>query len=276
MHFSLAAFLLTTFVAKASAQFSPTPFIAGVTVNYTTNTLTITGSTYCTFAAPAVTLDGVKLTVKSFNKTTIVAQLAAIPAPGTYLLLVIDRLFVGDFDLTVGATGPQGPIGLTGPTGPKGATGATGPTGPDGPAGPAGPSGFGLVYSAAILNSGALTPFFFPPNASGDPTVGGNWILYSQALIPVPVACTFDSLYVNASAVPYGMGGGGTPITITLWVNNVATALTVSVDNTLGAAAGNMTGASVAVNSGDTISLQASGAGLGTGAEIISTSLHCK
>jgi hypothetical protein len=91
----------------------------------------------------------------------------------------------------------------------------------------------------------------------------------------MPVACTFDSLYVNAGAVPSGLGGGG-PITITLWVNNTATALAVSVDNTSGAAAGNKTGASVSVNAGDTIALDATGDGVSAGSGFIATSLHCQ
>jgi hypothetical protein len=91
----------------------------------------------------------------------------------------------------------------------------------------------------------------------------------------MPVACTFDSLYAYADAVQYGLGGGG-PITITLWVNNTATGLSVTIDNTSGAAAGNHTGASISVNPGDTISLQATGAGISNGQEVIATSLHCQ
>ncbi len=91
----------------------------------------------------------------------------------------------------------------------------------------------------------------------------------------MPVACTFDSLYVYASAVPYGLGGGG-PITIALWVNNAATALSVNVDNTNGSVMANQTGASVSVHPGDTISLQASGDGVTNGSATIATSLHCQ
>jgi hypothetical protein len=133
-----------------------------------------------------------------------------------------------------------------------------------------------MVFAAAVLNP-ASAPFFFSPNASGDATVGGDWILYSQALIPMPVACIFDSLYVNAGAVPPGDGGGGS-VTITLWVNGVAKGLSVTVDNTNGAAAGNQTGASIPVSPGDTIALQATGnlvSPIG-GEDIIATSLHCQ
>jgi len=170
-----------------------------------------------------------------------------------------------------------GPTGATGPQGPKGATGPQGPTGPTGATGAAGSSGPGLVFAAAILYPTVFSPsgFFFSPNASGDATQSGNLILYNQALIPMPVACTFDSLYVYASAVPYSLGGGG-PITITLWVNNAATALSVNVDNTNGSATANQTGASISVHAGDTISLQASGDGVTSGSATLATSLHCQ
>ena len=146
LRISLAALLFTTLASSVSAQFSPIPFIASATTNLTANppTLTITASQYTTFVAPAVTLNGVKLTIKSFTSTTIIADLGSVTAPGTYLLIVTDRLFVGEFDVTIGAAGPQGPqgpIGLTGPAGASGATGVKGATGPAGPAGPAGPTG---------------------------------------------------------------------------------------------------------------------------------------
>lgn len=178
----------------------------------------------------------------------------------------------------VGPTGPAGPAGATGPHGTTGATGPQGPAGPTGPQGPAGSSGQSLVFAAVILYPTVWSPssgFFFSPNASGDATQSGNLILYNQALIPMPVACTFDSLYVYAGAVPYGLGGGG-PITITLWVNNAATALSVNVDNTSGTVTANQTGASVSVNPGDTISLQASGNGVTMGSGTLATSLHCQ
>ena len=179
----------------------------------------------------------------------------------------------------VGPTGPTGPTGPAGATGPQGPTGATGPQGSAGPTGPTGPAGagHGLVFAAAFLYPIYWTPsgFFFSPNATGDATQSGNLVLYNQALIPMPVACTFDSLYVYAGAVQYGLGGGG-PITITLWVNNVATALSVNVDNTSGAVTANQTGASISVNPGDTISLLASGDGVTMGSSTIATSLHCQ
>jgi uncharacterized protein (TIGR03437 family) len=181
-----------------------------------------------------------------------------------------------------GVTGSTGSIGAPGATGATGAAGATGATGVGtvGPAGPTGATGSGgagagLAFAANVLNPGVNSSFYFSPTASGDATIGGNWVSYDQALITMPVACTFDSLYVNASAVPFGLGVGGS-ITTTLWVNNSASALAVTVDNSSGAGTGHTTGASVAVSQGQTISLQATGAGIPAGSSIIATSLHCQ
>jgi collagen type VII alpha len=180
-----------------------------------------------------------------------------------------------------GSAGPTGAAGLNGSTGATGAPGATGATGVGtvGPAGPTGPAGTGgagagLVFAANVLNPGTTSSFYFSPTASGDATIGGNWVSYDQALITIPVACTFDSLYVNAGAVPAGLGVGG-PITATLWVNNSASALSVTVDNSSGAGTGHTTGATVGVGTGQTVSLQLTGAGVSAGSGIISTSLHC-
>ena len=131
---SLAALLFTALASTVSAQFSPIPFIASATANLnaTPPTLTITGSQYSTFVAPAVTLNGVKLTVASFNKNTIVANLGSVIPPGTYLLIVTDRLFIGEFDVTIGAVGPTGATGATGAQGVPGVPGVNGATGATG------------------------------------------------------------------------------------------------------------------------------------------------
>ncbi len=205
-------------------------------------------------------------------------------------------------DITVVSQGPAGPQGPQGATGLNGTaatisvgsttTGAAGSsasvtnsgsssaavlnfTVPAGATGPAGPAGQSMVFAANVLNPTNVTSFFFSPTASGDATVGGNWIDYSQALITMPVACTFDSLYANVSAVPNRFGIGG-KIEIMLWINGHSSAISMTVDNTSGAAAGSQTGAHVPVQAGDTISLQAFGLSLPLGQEIISTSLHCE
>jgi hypothetical protein len=131
----------------------------------------------------------------------------------------------------------------------------------------------GLVFAASIVNPFVLTDFFFPPNGSGDTTIGGNWAAFDQVSVPMPTACTFDRLYLKLSAVPQGLGGGGIT-TVTLYVNGDPTALSATGDTTLGAASSNATG-SVSVNAGDTIALQAAGEGLMDGQGTISTALHC-
>ncbi|HTA43560.1 MAG TPA: hypothetical protein VK789_13995, partial [Bryobacteraceae bacterium] len=161
-----------------------------------------------------------------------------------------------------------------------GATGApstvAGPAGPTGATGPTGAAGKGLAFTANVLNPATVASFFFQPNATGDATVGGNWTSFSQAAVPMPVACIFDSLYMSSSAVPPGLGGGGV-ITVTLYVNSAsnATALTAS-GNSTGPTGGSITGQSVSVNAGDLIALQASGAGIFSGSNTISVSIHCQ
>jgi hypothetical protein len=132
----------------------------------------------------------------------------------------------------------------------------------------------GLVFAANVLSPPFGSSFFFPPNGSGDTSVGGNWIAFDQVSVPMPTACTFDRLYLYLSAVPQGLGGGG-QITATLYVNDVSTLLAATADSSLGAASANATG-SVAVNLGDSIALQASGDGLMAGQGMISASLHCQ
>lgn len=61
-----------------------------------------------------------------------------LPCPGDFLLTVatgIGQSQTDEYDLTLGAVGPQGIQGDTGPRGPKGDTGPKGPRGSQGPAG---------------------------------------------------------------------------------------------------------------------------------------------
>jgi hypothetical protein len=173
-------------VSTASAQFSPIPFIASATANLTATppTLTITGSQYSTFVSPTVTLDGVKLTVKSFTSTTIVANLGPVTNPGTYLLIVTDRFFIGEFDVTIGAvgltgaTGPPGIPGATGATGAKGATGATGATGASGTTGATGPTGItgetGVPGATGFTGATGSTGVTGPAGVTGATGVTGS------------------------------------------------------------------------------------------------------
>ena len=175
-----------------------------------------------------------------------------------------------------GPTGAAGVPGTPGNPGPAGATGAPGSPGLNGATGPTGPAGPATIFTASIVNPqtpDAVTPFYFSPTASGDPTYGGDWTTFAQVAVPMPMACTFDTLYVNPTAVPAGMGGGGS-ITVTLVTNGTPTALSVA-GTTLTPALVSATG-SVSVVAGDLVALQGTGVGFQFGVSTIGTSLHCK
>ncbi len=98
-----------------------------------------------------------------------------LPPDGEYLLTVWTgegQSQSDEYDLTIGAAGPQGPEGPPGPTGPTGPTGPpgapgdpgepgepgepgpagpTGPPGPPGPTGPPGPSALAAVYTRTAM-----------------------------------------------------------------------------------------------------------------------------
>jgi hypothetical protein len=132
----------------------------------------------------------------------------------------------------------------------------------------------GLVFAANVQNPFNGESFFFPPSGSGDTTVGGHWEDFDQVAVPMPVACTFDTLNLYLSAVPQGLGGGG-PVTVTLYLNGASTGLVAAADNTDGPVSASING-SVTVAAGDLIALDADGDGVTEdGQGMISTSLHC-
>jgi hypothetical protein len=141
------------------------------------------------------------------------------------------------------------------------------------------------VFTANIYNT-AQMDFYFPPSASGDPTAGGALTSFVQTGVPMPVACTFDSIYVQPGTVGSGLGFGGA-FTVTLWKSAggtgtpAATALTASgtegsVSPAVSAVAGHLTGATVSVAAGDVIAIFASGGGVDNGAGPLSVSMHCQ
>jgi hypothetical protein len=94
----------------------------------------------------------------------------------------------------------------------------------------------------------------------------------------MPTGCTFDSLIVSPSAITSGFGSGGN-ITVTLFVDNVATALLATGDSGTGSSGISvLTGLNangIPVVRLQTIALQASGAGLTTGQGTVGVALHC-
>jgi len=127
---TLTLAILSAFVCSiASAQ---TSVVRSAIIDYTTKQITIAGTSLLpTSGSPAVTLDGIALTLVSSSSTKIVADLPSGLGAGSFRLVVN----TGVFDVTNGAVGPAGATGPAGPHGPTGAAGPAGPTGPQGPGG---------------------------------------------------------------------------------------------------------------------------------------------
>ena len=135
------------------AQAAGLPLVISATVNYTQNTLTVSGQNFG--SNPTVTLDSLTFPTQSTASSQIVADFpsSAPPSsftPGTYFLTVTfkNQLPV-IFTIDIGANGQAGPVGAQGPAGLTGANGATGPAGPAGPVGGPGPMGPPGVTGAA-------------------------------------------------------------------------------------------------------------------------------
>jgi Collagen triple helix repeat (20 copies) len=172
---------------------------------------------------------------------------------------------------TTGAAGPQGPAG---PTGPTGATGAAGPAGPAG-------NGSHIFMANVLLGQANSATQFFSLNSSSDPSDVGTFLNYNQFATIFPQACTFDSMFLT-SGQP-GFGSFGSPITITLFHNGVATALAKAITppNTNTLTSAQITGQSVAIAVGDTVALQATSTSFTTNQTFVpvatvSVSLHCQ
>jgi hypothetical protein len=148
---SIAALCLFTWlgVFSPSTQAAGLPLVISATVDYTHNTLTISGQNFG--ASPTVTLDALTFPAQSPSSSTqIVANFPSGKAPsnftpGTYFLTVtfknqLPTIFGVDIGAN-GAVGPAGPAGAQGSPGVAGATGPAGPAGPQGIVGPMGPPG---------------------------------------------------------------------------------------------------------------------------------------
>ena len=143
----------------ASAATTPnTPVVNSVTVDYTSNVITVQGSGFLpATTAPTVSFNTTKLMLVSGTNTKIVAYLPGGIAAGTFNLTVtnsVNNAFT--FDVTYGAVGPQGPAGAEGVNGAPGPVGPAGPSGPAGPTGPKGPKGGVLSFAAAGIVGGTL------------------------------------------------------------------------------------------------------------------------
>jgi hypothetical protein len=139
---------------SSPAQAAGLPLVISATVDYTHNTLTITGQNFGAY--PSITVGSTAFPTLSSGSNQIVAnfptgQSASSFTPGSYFLTVaFKNQLPSIFEVAIGASGPQGPAGLQGPPGLQGpqgiqgitgATGAGGATGAPGPMGPAGSNG---------------------------------------------------------------------------------------------------------------------------------------
>lgn len=199
--------------------------------------------------APIVTLQGLPLTVITFNPTQVVVNLPVGTSPGSYLLKVsatpappggsgTGSGSEGDVTFyvtvgaegsvgpqgpqgTTGATGPQGPVGAmgpqgaSGPQGPSGPAGATGPTGPQGLAGPTGPAGPNVSSIGFTSNAGAVTTALAFIGPTVNVTVSGptmkTFISAHHALGAGGIAANNLNLYIciKAPAGALTQVGGG-------------------------------------------------------------------
>ena len=133
-------------VFSPRTQAAGLPLVISATVDYTHNTLTISGQNFG--ASPTVTLDALTFPAQSPSSSTqIVANFPSGKAPasftpGTYILTVTFKNQLPTiFGVDIGANGAVGPAGPAGAPGAPGVTGATGPAGPAGPQGIVGPMG---------------------------------------------------------------------------------------------------------------------------------------
>jgi hypothetical protein len=175
------ALLLALFSAGSlplQTQAAGLPIVISATVDYTHNTVTLTGQNFGSF--PTVTLDSITFPTMTAASKQIVADFPNTTppssfTPGTYFLTVTFKNQLPTiFAVDIGANGPQGPQGVVGPAGPQGLqgvqglTGATGATGAMGPPGPMGPAGIaGAMGATGAQGSQGNSGLAGAPGAQG-------------------------------------------------------------------------------------------------------------
>ncbi len=128
-----------------------------------------------------------------------------------------------------------------------------------------------MILGQLNYPGGSSNPFF-PINSSGDSTLGGTSVSYSQNAVVVPIACTVNTLYVFQQA------SSGSSVTVTLYQSAggtgaaTSTGLSVTANN----GAGNHATGSVSVAAGDTLAFQLTGSGVASLGTVLSTGLLCQ
>ena len=128
--------------ANAAPPGTPSPpIMTSVVPDAGLTTLTIGGTNLGAPGTTTVNIDNyaAPLTLTSVTSTSVVANLPAGIAPGSYLLTLTVSTskapLADEFWVSLPVMGPAGPVGATGATGATGPTGATGATGATGVAG---------------------------------------------------------------------------------------------------------------------------------------------
>ncbi len=224
----VAAVVTIATTASAWAQ----PVIKSAVVTYSTNTLTISGSSFGN--GPTVTFAGQILPVQSAGATQIVVMFqpsapATSFAPGNYSLqIAFTNNKTASFVVTLGAVGPQGPLGPAGPPGTTGPQGSQGPMGPAGAQGPQGPQGTaGAMGPQGVQGPAGPSDAYVVSNNSGSGTLldVGNYSSPAGPVLSMPAGSyAFNALLqlagvdTVAAAVtcrviigPYSTGGGQFP-----------------------------------------------------------------
>lgn len=130
------------------------PSIQQVSVDFANSQIDIRGANLESGrAGPRVSLGGHELTIIAASADAISADMPSTVHAGDFLLTVTTPRGRVQYDLTIGAVGPQGPQGETGSPGEQGPQGDPGPQGPQGDVGPQGLVG--------------------PPGPQGDPGPAG-------------------------------------------------------------------------------------------------------
>jgi hypothetical protein len=216
----LAALCMTALLGLLSSgsQAAGLPLVMSATVDYTHNTLTISGQNFG--SNPSVTLDALAFPTQSSASSQIVANFPSGKAPssftpGTYFLTVTFRnqlptIFGVDIGAN-GAVGPAGPAGVTGAQGLPGAQGAPGPAGPTGSQGgpgPMGPAGAtGLAGQVGLTGSQGSQGLPGPQGSSGPQGPIG----------PAGVSSALNGIQDFGTTGAFTVPAGITKIQVELW-----------------------------------------------------------
>ena len=156
-----------------------------------------------------------------------------------------------------GAMGPQGVAGPQGADGPQGIAGPQGAAGPQGIAGPQGPAGPPVILSgfcgtSTIGSLGAVTGVLLQLGSEDASQPGCFNGLTPTAVIGLPM--TSDGNLQNLTVASNANGNGGSPITVSVYVNGIVTDIACTIAGSTCADTAN----TAHVLAGDTVAVQLS------------------